>query len=112
MTGKARKADDALRFERIFLDVILDLIEKRNIAPATFAQSAFPKEYRSDPVRRFRAMITQGRLGKPQRINLADAYLLAEALGIDLPYLVLMACQKTLIASTNQNKVEPQQESV
>lgn len=109
MTEVANRAEDALRFERIFLDVILDLLEKRNLTPAAFAQDAFPKDYRSDPVRRFRAMITQGKLGKPQRVNLADAYLLAEALEIELPYLVLMACQKMLRESMDQNDFEQQQ---
>jgi hypothetical protein len=92
MNEDFEKTEIALRFERVFTDVILELIEKRNLTISSFAHKAFPIEYRSDPVRRFRAMITPGKLGKPQRVSLADAYLITKALGIELPYLILTAC--------------------
>lgn len=106
MNPGSAKAEAALRFERIFVTLILDLLEKRHLSVPAFAQDAFPKEYRSDPVRRFRAMVTQGKLGKPQRITLADAYLIAEALEIDLPYLILMARQKMLNQAPNHDAQE------
>lgn len=96
MAAGSAKAEEALRFERIFVDLVISLIKKRKLTLRGFAQDAFPIEYRADPVRRFRSMVKHGKLGKPQRISLADACLMAEALEIDLSYLVLMARERML----------------
>mgnify|MGYP001105475290 CR=1 FL=1 len=96
MLADNQNGEHAVAFERAFLATVLEWMETRGFTVNAFAKKAFPEGYRSDPVRRFRAMVTQGRLGKPQRINLADAYLISEGLGVDLPYLIFITRQRLI----------------
>jgi len=103
--------EEAFAFERIFIQKVLDLAKKKGFSIASFAQTAFPPGYKSDPVRRSRTILSKNRLGKPQKINLTDAYLMSKALGMELPYLMLIACQGIMDEMEGQGDDNSEQET-
>lgn len=93
MFGDNHDWGDAITFEKVFLETVLEKLEKRGFGINGSAKETFPEEYYSDAARRFRAMMNQHGLGKSQRITLTDAYMIAKGLEMDLAYLIFIVVQ-------------------
>lgn len=81
------------QFERLFLEVLIDLAEEIGEDNFTrIAGAAFP--YLEDPGRSFRRIRNAQKKGKPQSVRLRDAYNLAAAVGKDFPTMCYLSHQK------------------
>lgn len=96
MSTDNHRTEDALAFERVFLDTVVEMIQEKGLSVNEFAKMAFPEDYRSFPVRRFNTMLKKNKMGTPSRITLSDACLISEGLDIDLPYLILIVWQRLM----------------
>lgn len=79
-------------FEACFVELVQTLAEKNKLKKGGFAQSVWPESTPQVARNRWNAMRTvDHRTGKPTSCTLADAYRMAMALGLQMPYICLQA---------------------
>ncbi len=89
------KASHHERLERAFVDIVAERVEKRGWKKIDFATKIWPHTSRKAASSKWTDIRgTVAKTGKPQSLGLAEALKMAEVLGFELNYLLVLAQER------------------